>query len=61
MKKKLCKRCKLFFEHEQCPRCHSIDLATSVQGRITVLDANKSEIAKKGGYSETGEYAIKCR
>jgi len=61
MKKKLCKRCKLFFEDDKCPRCHSIDLATSIQGKINILDANKSEVAKKAGYAEDGEYAIKCR
>ena len=61
MKKKLCKRCKLFFDDELCPRCHANDLATSVQGRINVTDAEKSEVAKKAGYAEKGEYAIKCR
>jgi len=61
MKKKLCKRDKIFFEGETCPRCHAHDLATSFQGRITVIDAEKSEAAKKAGYSENGEYAIKCR
>ncbi len=61
MKKKLCKRDKLFFEGDLCPRCHSADLASSYQGRITVTDASKSEVAKKAGYNENGEYAIKCR
>ncbi len=60
-KKNLCKRDKLFFEGETCPRCHSADFATSFQGRIYVLDASKSEVAKKAGYNENGEYAIKCR
>ncbi len=61
MKKKLCKRDKLFFIEEVCPRCHSNDLATSFQGKIYVLDSSKSDIAKKGNYHENGEYAIKCR
>ena len=61
MKKKLCKKCKLFFEQETCPRCHAHDLASSFQGRITVLNSQKSEVAKKAGFNEDGEYAIKCR
>ena len=61
MKKKLCKRCKIFYTEELCPRCHANDLATSCQGKINVIDASKSEIAKKAGYHESGEYAIKCR
>ncbi len=61
MKKKLCKRDKLFYEGDVCPRCHSADTASSCQGRINVVDALKSEIAKKGEYHENGEYAIKCR
>ena len=61
MKKKLCKRDKLFYEGEVCPRCHSADVATSYQGKINIIDASKSEIAKKANYHENGEYAIKCR
>ena len=61
MKRKVCKRDKLFYEEDVCPRCHSADVASSIQGRITVMDAAKSEVAKKAGYHENGEYAIKCR
>ncbi|HII14573.1 MAG TPA: DNA-directed RNA polymerase subunit E'', partial [Nanoarchaeota archaeon] len=31
------------------------------KGRITILDAEKSEIAKKVGITVKGEYAIKVR
>jgi RNA polymerase subunit RPABC4/transcription elongation factor Spt4 len=61
MKKKLCKRDKLFYTEEVCPRCHSADVATSYQGKINILNVEKSQIAKKAGYAENGEYAIKCR
>jgi RNA polymerase subunit RPABC4/transcription elongation factor Spt4 len=61
MKKKLCKRDKLFYTEEVCPRCHSADVATSFQGKINVIDATKSVVAQKAGYAEGGEYAIKCR
>jgi RNA polymerase subunit RPABC4/transcription elongation factor Spt4 len=61
MKRKLCKRDKLFYTEEVCPRCHSGDVATSYQGRINVIDASKSEVAKKANIHENGEYAIKCR
>ena len=60
-KKKLCKRDRLFYTEDVCPRCHTADTASSYQGKINIIDPSKSEIAKKGGYNEQGEYAIKCR
>ena len=52
MKKKLCKRDRLFYTEEVCPRCHTADTASSYQGKINIIDPSKSEIAKKGGYHE---------
>jgi len=60
-KKKVCKKCKMFVEGSQCPACKSNQFSTVWQGRINVLDANKSSIAKKIGINVKGEYAIKCR
>tara|TARA_Y100000031_G_C7897474_1_gene237982 strand:+ start:106 stop:294 length:189 start_codon:yes stop_codon:yes gene_type:complete len=60
-KKKACKSCKNFYEGSQCPLCKSKDVATSWQGRINIIDANKSEIAKKIETTVKGEYALKVR
>jgi DNA-directed RNA polymerase subunit E" len=61
MKKKICKKCKLFVEGDVCPICKDSNFVNNFQGRINIVDANKSEIAKKSGYEKDGEYAIKIR
>ena len=60
-KKKACKKCKYFFEGDECPVCKSAQSSTNWQGRLHILDANKSTIAKKIGITVKGEYAIKVR
>ncbi len=60
-KKKVCKSCKAFYHGEICPICKSNQTAAVWQGRINILDANKSDIAKKMGIGIKGEYAIKIR
>ena len=64
--KRVCKRCRMFVEGKVCPvndsECPTIknsQYATSWQGRINILDANKSEMAKKIEAKVKGEYAIK--
>ena len=59
MKKKICKTCKLFVEGSECPLCKGNKFVTTFKGRIGVVDAGKSEIAKKIGIKSKGEYAIK--
>ncbi len=61
MKKKVCKKCKMFVDGDNCPSCKSNQFTTSWQGRLNILDANKSIIAKKLGITIKGEYAIKVR
>ncbi|MDP7457494.1 MAG: transcription elongation factor subunit Spt4 [Candidatus Woesearchaeota archaeon] len=60
-KKKVCKSCKHFYEGSECTACKSKDVATSFQGRIAILDIEKSAISKKIGYKVKGEYALKVR
>ena len=60
-KKKCCKTCKLFVDGGECPVCKTTNFTTTWQGRLQVLDADKSEIAKKIEIGVKGEYAIKCR
>lgn len=61
MKKKVCKKCKLFVEGDICPICKGNQFTTTWQGRINILDVSKSIIAKKLGITAKGEYAIKVR
>ncbi|MCF7860738.1 DNA-directed RNA polymerase, subunit E'' [Candidatus Woesearchaeota archaeon] len=60
-KKKVCKDCKSFVEGGECPVCKSHNLTESWQGRITIIDAENSEIAKRLEVKKSGEYAIKVR
>ncbi len=59
--KRVCKQCRIFFEEGNCPICHNSDFATTWQGRVTVVDAGKSFIAKRSALSREGDYAIKIR
>ena len=58
-KKKACKSCKHFYTGEECPICRSTQVATNWKGRIHIMNAKKSDIAKKIGVETDGEYAIK--
>ena len=59
--KKVCKKCRIFVEGQECPLCHNSNFTETWKGRITILDVEKSEIAKKVGIEVKGEYAIKVR
>ncbi|HLF54984.1 MAG TPA: transcription elongation factor subunit Spt4 [Candidatus Nanoarchaeia archaeon] len=58
-KKKACKRCKYFFEGDECPLCKSTQSVTNWKGRIYIIDTKASAIANKIGVDKDGEYAIK--
>lgn len=59
--RKACKQCRILVEGGSCPICQNSDFATSWNGRINVLDAEKSGVAKKLSITKDGEYAIKTR
>jgi len=61
VKKKVCKKCKYFVEGNECPVCKSNQFSNNWQGRLYILDTNKSMIAKKIEVTVKGEYAIKVR
>ena len=61
MKKKVCKKCKIFVEGETCPICKKNSFSTNFQGRIYFVDVNRSTIAKKINVDLKGEYAIKVK
>lgn len=59
--KKVCRKCKIFVKGNECPICKETEFSESWQGRINVIDMNKSDIAKKINIKQPGEYAIKIR
>ncbi|HIH31377.1 TPA: DNA-directed RNA polymerase subunit E'' [Candidatus Woesearchaeota archaeon] len=61
MKKKVCKKCKIFVDGETCPICKKNQFSTNWQGRIYFIDAQRSTIAKKILVDVKGEYAIKVK
>jgi DNA-directed RNA polymerase subunit E" len=61
MKKKVCRNCKLFVEGDTCPICKGNQFSNNWQGRLYILNPEKSEIGKKIGINVKGEYAIKVR
>ncbi|HLC52746.1 MAG TPA: transcription elongation factor subunit Spt4 [Candidatus Nanoarchaeia archaeon] len=61
VKKKVCKKCKLFVEGETCPSCKGNSFTNNWQGRVYITNPVHSMIAKKVGMEAKGEYAIKVR
>lgn len=59
MKKKACKKCKIFVEGNECSICKGNQFVQNWKGRIYISDASRSDIAKKIGVEQKGEYAIK--
>ena len=57
--RKICKKCKIFVKKETCPICKGNQFSETFKGRITIIDPEKSEIAKKINITVKGEYAIK--
>lgn len=60
-KEKACKKCKMFVAGDVCPVCKVNQFSELHQGRLNILDANKSFIANQIGIKEKGKYAIKVR
>lgn len=64
-KRKICKTCKFILNDEsidECPNCGSKgQWNETFQGRVNVLDPNKSVIGQKVGAKVAGEYAIRSR
>ena len=51
----------MFVDGNECPVCKTNQFSTNWQGRLSIIDANKSIIAEKIGIKSKGEYAIKVR
>ena len=61
MKRKVCGRCKIFVDQDLCPVCRKDSFSTNWQGRIFIVNHEKSFIAHELGISMDGEYTIKVR
>jgi len=59
--KRACKECKLLVETGVCPICKNSDFSTSWNGRVTIIDVENSQIAKKMAVKANGDFAIKVR
>lgn len=58
---KACKQCKTIFEGMRCPKCGSEDYTDTPKGKVVILKAEESEIAKNLKLNEKGTFAIKVR
>lgn len=61
VKQKACKICNQIHTNDKCPKCDSKESTESFKGRIYLLDAEKSEIAKNLNLKGKGNFAIKTR
>ncbi len=61
-KEKACKICKSIYEEgDKCPNCESKEFTENFKGKMEVINAEKSQIAKNLGINKNGLYAIKTR
>ena len=60
-KEKACKICKRIYEGDKCPKCESKESTEGWKGRVVILNAEESEVAKKMKIKEKGTYAIKTK
>lgn len=60
---KACRKCKSLVPKDatRCPFCGSTDLSSDWEGLVIVVDIEKSEIAKRLGFTRPGRYALKVR
>lgn len=56
---KACKSCRSLFTGSTCPKCGAQEATDGFKGRVIVLNADQSEIAKNMKLKGEGIYAIK--
>ena len=61
MSKKVCKKCRVFIEGNQCPECKGNQFTESWKGRVRIFNPEESVIAKNMDIKKKGVYAIKTR
>ena len=56
---KACKKCRVIIaQGDVCPICGSSDMTVKWSGYVVILNAEKSELAKKLGITANGNYAL---
>jgi DNA-directed RNA polymerase subunit E" len=58
-KEKACKYCKMIYDGDECPSCGRKENSDGFKGKIDILDAENSELAKQLKINKKGLYAIK--
>ncbi len=59
-KGKACRSCRRVVEEgDKCPNCGGTAFTTFWRGYVVIIDAEKSEIAKKMGITSPGRYALR--
>ncbi|MEM2915186.1 MAG: transcription elongation factor subunit Spt4 [Candidatus Bathyarchaeia archaeon] len=61
MVERVCRKCHFISEENVCPNCKSTDLSDDFGGLITIIDPEKSIIAKTLKINRKGRYAIRVR
>ena len=62
MEGKACKNCRMIITHgDKCPLCGGTDLTNKWSSYIVVLNAEKSDIAKKLGAKMNSTYALNIK
>ncbi len=58
-KEKACKNCKRIYEGDTCPNCERKETSDTFKGKVEIVNAEKSELAKHLKINKNGLYAIK--
>jgi DNA-directed RNA polymerase subunit E" len=58
-KEKACKNCKRIYEGDVCPNCDRKETSDSFKGKVEIINAEKSELARNLKIHKNGLYAIK--
>ena len=58
-KEKACKNCKRIYEGDVCPVCDHKDTSDTFKGKVEIVKAEKSELAKELKIDKKGVYAVK--
>ncbi len=59
---KACRKCHHIVERgDQCPLCKGQNMADDYSGEVFIIDAERSQIARKMKIDKPGRYALKVR
>lgn len=61
---KACRKCRAInydSQNPRCEKCNSTDLSDDFSGLVYIVDSETSEVAKRLGITQPGEYALKIR